>query len=345
MPIPVIALTGYLGAGKTTLLNHLLRTPGARLGVVVNDFGEINLDAGFVTGQIDQAASLPGGCICCLEGGGGLDEALARLARPRLRLDAILLEASGVADPVALAHLVRSTAARGVRFGGLVDVVDAVEHFRTVDRYELPPMRYAAASLIVVAKLDRLPADEGRACLERIARRVGERNPRAQIIPARRGAIDPALLFDIAGEADAPDELPIRELMAQAARESAHAHHEHARAVTVTREVPVCADRVATLLESPPPGAYRIKGEVTVRSPGGIRRFIVHLAGSGVHVASRTPRGDDEGQHASTLVAIGMGMDAGTARAALERALAPAEETRDPAAGVRRLDRLRRLSA
>ena len=49
-PIPVIALTGYLGAGKTTLLNHVLRSPDARIGVVINDFGELNVDAGLVTG-------------------------------------------------------------------------------------------------------------------------------------------------------------------------------------------------------------------------------------------------------------------------------------------------------
>lgn len=48
--IPVIALTGYLGAGKTTLLNHVLRAPDARIGVVINDFGELNVDAGLVTG-------------------------------------------------------------------------------------------------------------------------------------------------------------------------------------------------------------------------------------------------------------------------------------------------------
>ena len=78
--IPVIALTGYLGAGKTSLLNHVLRTPQARLGVVINDFGELNVDAGLVTGQIDEPASIAGGCVCCLPDNGGLDDALTKLA-------------------------------------------------------------------------------------------------------------------------------------------------------------------------------------------------------------------------------------------------------------------------
>ena len=73
-PIPVIALTGHLGAGKTTLLNHVLRTPRARIGVVINDFGDINVDAALVSGQIDEPASIAGGCICCLPDDGELDD-------------------------------------------------------------------------------------------------------------------------------------------------------------------------------------------------------------------------------------------------------------------------------
>ena len=55
--VPVIALTGHLGAGKTSLLNHLLRAPGARLGVIVNDFGELNVDAALVSGQVIDAVA------------------------------------------------------------------------------------------------------------------------------------------------------------------------------------------------------------------------------------------------------------------------------------------------
>ena len=137
--VPVIALTGYLGAGKTTMLNHVLRTPGARIGVVINDFGELNVDAGLVTGQIDEPASIAGGCICCLSDDDTLDEALTKLADPKLDLDAIIVEASGMADPVAISRIIRFSGAENVRWGGVVDVIDARAHFDTVDRGGVPP--------------------------------------------------------------------------------------------------------------------------------------------------------------------------------------------------------------
>ena len=194
--IPVIALTGHLGAGKTTLLNHLLRSPDTRIGVVVNDFGELNVDAALVAGQIDEPASIAGGCICCLPDGGGLEDALRKLADPARRLDAIIVEASGLADPVAIARIIGFSEVAGVRAGGLVDVVDAANHFDTVDCTQLPPARYGAASLIVVNKLDQVPENERSAVVRRVQQRVSQRNPQVQVVGTTGGRIDPALLFD-----------------------------------------------------------------------------------------------------------------------------------------------------
>lgn len=174
--VPVIAITGHLGAGKTTLLNHVLRAPGARIGVIVNDFGALNVDAALTSGQIDEVAGISGGCLCCLPDAGGLDDALKKFAHPRLQLDAIMVEASEAADPVALARLLHFSAVDGIRFGGIVEVIDAVEHFRTVDTWPDPPMRYAAATLVVIGKTDLLPAGERERRIERIGRRVRQRN-------------------------------------------------------------------------------------------------------------------------------------------------------------------------
>lgn len=333
--VPVIALTGYLGAGKTSLLNHLLRTPGARLGVVVNDFGELNVDAALVTGQIDEAASISGGCLCCLPDAGGLDDALEKLAHPRLRLDAILVEASGAADPLALARLIRTSGVGRVRLGGVIDVIDAVEHFRTIEAWLQPPARYAAATLVVIGKTDLLPEEDRDGMVERIRRRVRQRNPHVSIITARQGRIDPALVFDTAAEEDPQDQLPIAQWVRD---EAGPHHHEHARAASVRLDGPVSASALTDLLDDPPTGAYRIKGRVRVRGPKAERGYLVNVVGSIVHLAP-LPAPPPVGE----LVAIGMHLDPDAARRRLVE-VAAADDGQPDAAGLARLECYRRLS-
>lgn len=329
--LPVIALTGHLGAGKTTLLNHLLRTPGARLGVVVNDFGAINVDAALVSGQIDEPASIAGGCLCCLPDGGGLDEALAKLAQPARRLDAIVVEASGLAEPAALARHIRFSGVERVRPGGVIDVINAVDHFETVDLGGLPPARYAAASLAVVNRIDRLPAAERAGRLERIARRVRRSNTHAPIVPATKGRIDPMLVLDPAARPAPDDALPL------ATGEAEHPH-VHADAVTAPAAGPVDPGRLIELLERPPLGVYRLKGCVTVATAGAPRRHLVNLVGRQLHLARA-----GAAQVPNALVAIGVQLDRAAVQDRLEHALAPAQG-RPSGSSLRRLLRYRRLS-
>lgn len=334
--IPVIALTGYLGAGKTSLLNHVLQAPGARIGVVINDFGEINVDAALVTGQVDEPVSIAGGCVCCLPDDGGLDEALEKLTDPRLALDVIIVEASGLADPVAVSRLIRFSGVDRVRPGGVVDVVDAATHFDVVDTGGVPLARYGAASLIVVNKLDQIPEPARAAELDRIESRIRERNPHAHVVGAVGGRIDPNLLYDVSHPGEGPGQLSLRELLVDA-----HAdHHDHVHAVSVTATSDGCVDPgvLVDLLEDPPTGVYRIKGVVAVRTPRRARRYVVNVVGGSVHVA--TARDDAE---TNTLVAIGTHFDVGAVQTRADDALRPRDGT-GSAAGVRRLQRYRRLS-
>ena len=332
--IPVIALTGYLGAGKTSLLNHVLRTPQARLGVVINDFGELNVDAGLVTGQIDEPASIAGGCVCCLPDNGGLDDALTKLADPRLGLDAIIVETSGLADPVAVAQLIRFSGAAGVRPGGIVDVIDATTHFDVVDRDTSPPARYAAASLIVVNKLDQLPEADRQPMLERIEARVRERNPLAPVVGTVGARIDPAMLYDLPGSGVEHGQLSFRELLF----DPADADHAHADAVTVTSSGCVDPGRLLDLLEEPPAGVYRVKGTIAVRYRSSARAYVVHLVGPSIHIATAPSTAT-----ANSLVAIGMDLDTARVRSLLDDVLQP-NEGNASADAIRRLQRYRRLS-
>lgn len=333
-PIPVIAVTGYLGAGKTSLLNHVLRTPHARIGVIVNDFGDINVDAGLVSGQVDEPASIAGGCICCLSDDTELDAALTRLADPRLRLDAIIIEASGLADPVSLARMVGFSEVAGVRDGGVVDVIDAATHFDMVDDGGVPPARYGAATLVVVNKLDRIPESDREGFLSRVEGRVRQRNPRAQIVGAIDGRIDSALLYDIASAQDEFGQLSFRDALFETGTETdTEHHHVHADAVTVAGEGAVDPLALVELLEDPPAGVYRLKGTVAIRQRSSTRAFVVNVVGSAVHVARAPARTVPHG-----LVAIGMHLDTDDVRVRLSKALRPT--TAPPsAAAARRLQR------
>lgn len=343
-PVPVIVLTGYLGAGKTTFLNQLLRHPGARIGVIVNDFGDINVDAGLVSGQVDRAASIAGGCLCCIEDVSELDGALEQLSAPRLALDAIIVEASGLADPVALAQIIRDHAPARTRLAALVDVVDAVEHFRTVDDGGLPPLRYQVASLVVVNKLDRVPETERDDVVARVRGRVRERNGRAEVIGAVGGRIDPALLFDVAQPDEDPDQLPLRQLLLDAASSAEHGtagDHVHAHSASVATTGLVDPDRVLTFLERPIAGAYRLKGHFAVLDGTRRRGFTAHAVGGYLHLTEgRAPA-------ENVLVAIGVDLDP-EAETALRSALAPidsrGESTPERAAALMRLERRVRLS-
>ncbi len=339
----MIALTGYLGAGKTSLLNHVLRAPGARIGVVINDFGELNVDAALVTGQVDEPASITGGCICCLPDDGGLDDALGKLADPRLGLDAIIVEASGLADPVTISRMIRFSGVERVRPGGVIDVIDAATHFDTVDRDGTPPARYGAASLIVVNKLDQIPETRRAAELQRIDARVRERNPDVHVVGAVGARIDPTLLYDVSGAdggVDCDGQLSFRELLIDAEQDPLPEAHEHVSAVSVTATSDGCIDpgRLLDLLEQPPAGVYRMKGTVAVRNRSRVRTHVVNVVGTTIHVAAAPPAA-----HANCLVAIGTGFDVDEVRARVELALVPHDGTA-PSAGMRRLQRYRRLS-
>lgn len=122
-PLPVTIVGGYLGAGKTTLVNHLLRhADGLRIAVLVNDFGDLPIDADLIESADGDVIALAGGCVCCAFGS-DLVGALIALARRAPRPDHVLIETSGVALPGAVARTL--TLVAGLERQGVLVVVDA----------------------------------------------------------------------------------------------------------------------------------------------------------------------------------------------------------------------------
>lgn len=337
--IPVIGLTGYLGAGKTTLLNHLLRTPGARIGVVVNDFGVINVDAGLITGQVDAAESIAGGCVCCLDDS-GVRPGVGHACGPSAATGCDHHRGQRGGRTLGARPADSFQSGKNVRPGGLIEVVDAANYFDTVDTHDQPPARFEAASLVVLNKIDLLEGSEQdhEAQLARIAARIALRNGQLPLIRARRGAIDPDLVFDVALAEDPEDQLPLGALLR--AEHGSHTH-QHAAAVTLDAPEPISASALVDLLERPPSGVYRLKGIVPVATARGAKWWAVNLTGRQIHVASH--RASDRASNQPGLVAIGVGIDEQAVRAVLETAVQPSGAA--DAAGMRRLQRHARLSA
>ena len=109
--VPITLITGYLGSGKTTLINHILKNAGDhKMAVIVNDLGEVNIDAeliqkgGVVSSQDDNLVSLQNGCICCTLKKDLINQ-LADLVNMQ-RFDHILIEASGICEPVPIAQTI-----------------------------------------------------------------------------------------------------------------------------------------------------------------------------------------------------------------------------------------------
>lgn len=149
--IPLTILGGWLGSGKTTLLNRLLAEADQRIAVVVNDIGEVNIDAALIQGADDEIVELTNGCVCCSIGGSlalTLKELSERVPPP----EHIMVEASGVADPSQVA---RYGDRRVVPLDAIITVVDATDiERRLVDPTYGPLARrqIEAADLLVVTK-------------------------------------------------------------------------------------------------------------------------------------------------------------------------------------------------
>ncbi|WP_067900127.1 CobW family GTP-binding protein [Nocardia vaccinii] len=328
--IPVLIVAGFLGAGKTTLLNHLLRQRQARIGVVVNDFGAVNIDAMLVAGQVDAMVSLGNGCVCCAVDVGELDEMFTRLAQSN-RVDVIVVEASGLAEPRNLIRMVIASDNPRIRYGGLIELVDA-EHFPD-SRARHPELaaHLRLADLVVVNKTDRVSAGQ----LELLRGEIGELVRGVPVYATTHGRIDPALLFEAPEQSASlvAEQLSFDELFDEpqdghdhGADDHQHLHDDY-QSVSFTSTTDLDPRKLVALLEDPPAGLFRAKGYVAFGVAEDRRKFLLHMVGR--HVVFE-PAGWSRGESRRTdLVLIGSGLDTAATTVALRETVHDAPEPLD----------------
>ncbi len=319
--IPVIVVSGFLGSGKTTLLNHLLNNnAGARIGVIVNDFGSINVDAMLVAGQVDSMISLSNGCLCCAVDTAGMDKLLTRLARPGSEIDVIVIEASGLAEPRSLVRLVLASTNQRIEYGGLVEVVDAAEFEDTRARHPELDQHVRFADLVLLNKIDRRTGDARARLLDEIGRLAAG----TPVVPTEHGRVDPELFFDRRTRperAEVARQLSFDELHEHDHHcDDGHAHAQYQSVEFVTEEA-LHPRRFMRFLDERPAGLYRMKGFVYFGVTGHRQKFTLHTVGSYLRV-HRSNWGRDE-PRATRLVLIGRDLDAELIRKTLEDCVEP----------------------
>ncbi|GDX58758.1 cobalamin biosynthesis protein CobW [Comamonadaceae bacterium] len=201
---PTLIVGGYLGAGKTTLVNHLLRHAGGRrIAVMVNDFGELTIDADLIEGADGSVLALAGGCVCCSFGSdliGALQDMLQRQPPP----DLILIETSGVALPAAVARSARLLP--GLCIEGIVLMLDAeTVRQRSADPYvgDLVRQQLLDADLLILNKTELCSPT---ALAELNAWLPTMTTPGTPVVPANQARVPPELVLGFhAGLSTGPD--------------------------------------------------------------------------------------------------------------------------------------------
>ncbi len=279
--IPVTVLTGYLGAGKTTLLNRiLLENHGKKYAVVINEFGELGVDNDLVVDADEEVFEMNNGCICCTVRG-DLIRIINQLVKRRGRLDGIIIETTGLADPspVAQTFFVDDQVKTRSRLDAIVTVVDAKHLLARLEDSHEAEEQVAFADVIVLNKTDLATPEE----LETVEARIRSINRSARILRAQKADVP---ISDIMNQGSfelgrilemEPDFLT---------GEDDHQHDSAVTSVSLTSDTPLDRQRfnqwIGTLLGEKGQDLLRTKGILHFR--GDDQRFAfqaVHMLADG----------------------------------------------------------------
>ena len=278
-PLPLLVLTGFLGSGKTSTLSHWLshtEMPLKQIAVIINDFGEVNVDAALLSRRQLELRSITGGCVCCQSFEDLVEQIRLLTEKPEIEL--VWIETSGLADPEeVLDHLSAPDLQGRAVLRRMIMVIDGSDfpcswRGRAVQEEQI---RYA--DLLVLNKTDRLD-DHARLGVEIALRKI---NPEAQLVLAEHGKVDPELL---SGESNGHHRHHHEEDPCGCGHDHHHGHnhhHHHEEALphaASTLFLPLTApvDRAAfqQFLGALPTSVFRAKGFIRLaESPTQLHTF------------------------------------------------------------------------
>jgi G3E family GTPase len=324
--IPATVVTGFLGAGKTTLVNHILdSTRPMQIGIVVNEFGEVGIDGQMIVADEDAIVEINNGCVCCTVRTDLVSSVMHLLTRNGHRLERLIIETSGLADPapVLQTFLADPDVRERVELESVVTVVDACHALDQLND-EIASEQVAFADRIVINKSDAASP----VVVDTLTEAIRSLNPTAIVNVAMhsRVAID-SLLGTRSFSLD-----NLLAIEPGLLTESEHDHEHDTSITSCSFVVPGELDAMRfnrwanQIVQSQGKSLLRMKGLLNLR--GEARRLYFHS----VHMLTDSSFGKAwrEGEtRESKFVAIGRGLDvaalqAGLAECVIAKATAPA---------------------